>query len=158
MAKAEELFWDTGVYDELACPPLPAALVEVLRVQNGGALYPHHFYVGKDRDRFPFTDEEGCTDIMSLYGICPQCGINQIIAGETLNRQWQRDWGYPEDSVVLSHLGHGGIALHYASDPPVVINVFAEYYPTTLVDTIAPTFEAFLAGLVRDEEFVRLVS
>ncbi|MFC0437211.1 SMI1/KNR4 family protein [Kutzneria buriramensis] len=155
MADFDEIkavFWGDGTYDvqppltdeavreaeELLGVSLPAALIDLLRIQNGGM-------VACGRRRFPTTaptswaaDHAPLTDLM---GIGRTKGVTSLLDVPYLIEEWE----LPAGLVPVSGDGHCWIALDYrrSAEPTV-----------TWVDTdlraelaLAPDFRSFVEGL-----------
>ncbi len=116
---------------------LPAALVELLNVRNGGELRLSRF-------RHPAG---GSYSIHDLAGVAGGRGG----AGDLFRVPYLRgEWGVPEWAVMLSGDGHTWIALDYrvSEEPPVVY--LEEGRDGFDVVELAPSFAAFLDGLEVD--------
>jgi hypothetical protein len=146
------VFWGDGTYDvqppltnedvreaeDLLGVTLPAALLDLLRVQNGGIVacgrrrYPTSAPTSWAGDHVPLID---------LMGIGHTRGVASLLDAPDLIEEW----GLPDGVVPLSGDGHCWIALDYrrCAEPSV-----------TWLDTdrhtelaLAPDFRSFVEGL-----------
>jgi hypothetical protein len=154
-------FWTGGTYgvqppltaeavrhaEEVLGVRLPEALLELLRVQNGGTVV-------SERSAFP-TDEETSwapdhVPFDSLMGIGTAGRALTLLDTPYL----VREWGLPSPVVLLTGDGHTWVALDYREcgpdgEPSVVwldVDEEAEL-------TLAPDFRSFLDELVSDAVF-----
>lgn len=118
---------------------LPAAYLDLLRVQNGGLPRRRCFPVGR-----------GHVEITGLYGVGGWYGIDNPDRG---SRYAVWEWGYPDVGVVIAPTpsgGHDAVLLDYSESGPAgeprVIHVEAEDTKPR-VRVLAPDFAAFVAGL-----------
>ncbi len=110
---------------------LPAALLELLRLRNGGP-------VAAEYDTFPNGGEEIMFD--QLMGIGPR-NTNLLDTPYLIE-----EWGMPAPVVLLSGDGHYWVALDYrgpSAEPPVTL--FDNDFGTEVV--LAPDFRSFVEGL-----------
>lgn len=124
---------------------LPAELVDLLRVQNGGYTagfaHPMTQRTTWEEDHIPLHD---------LAGIVTD--PNHDTAQNLLSTAYMtQEWGLPPKQVLLSGDGHYWITLDYRlGDPPSVAWIDVECEEDVQV---APSFAAFLAGLVPDSAY-----
>ena len=155
MADFDEIkavFWGGGTYavqppltdeavqeaQDLLGVTLPAALLDLLRIQNGGI-------VARGRRRFPASaptswaeDHVPLTDMMGI-GRTP--GVASLIEAPDLIDEWD----LPDGVVPVSGDGHCWIALDYRrSAEPAVTWIDTERH-TEL--PLAPDFRSFVEGL-----------
>lgn len=95
---------------------LPAAYIDLLRVQNGGFLKPNTVQLGNDE----------FTGVGMLYGLGSCDGIDAEQDGKIRNVFLHEQWGYSESSLVICHDRHGGFALLLNSEDSGVIYCDAE--------------------------------
>lgn len=123
---------------------LPQALLELLRVQNGGTV------VG-ERNAFPTTERTSWAPdhvpFDSLMGIGTVEGTLSLLDTPYL----VEEWGLPSPVVLLTGDGHTWIALDYreGGEPPVVWLDADDESELRL----APDLPTFLAGLVPENSF-----
>ena len=125
---------------------LPSAYVALMRQQNGGI--PKRTCHPTDR---PTSWAEDHVAITGFLGIGRQKPYSLL--GPLGSRFMQREWGYPEFGVCICDCpsaGHDMVMLDYrASGPegePTVVHVDQER--DFRVTPLAPTFDAFVRGLV----------
>lgn len=158
MAIPDDQFWHSNYYghppltnvmladaESLLGVRLPEEYVRLLRVQNGG--YTHGF-------AFPMTQRTTWADdhvpLNDMSGIVtdPAIRTHQNILQSAYMTE---EWGLPSRQVLLSGDGHWWIALDYRHGPaPTVAWIDVECGEDIQV---APSFGAFLAGLVFNSEF-----
>ena len=125
---------------------LPDGYVALLRVQNGG--YTHRFV-------FPMTLRTSWSKdhvpLRALFGIVTDQSIRT--PQNVLETAYMTgEWGLPPRQVLLSGSGPWWLTLDYRSGPiPKIAWINAERGEDV---PVAPTFDAFLAGLVLESEFV----
>jgi hypothetical protein len=131
---------------------LPAAYIELARVQNGGI--PRNTNFRTDEATSWAEDHIAITGIYSIGG-------NKLysLCGATFNsRFWEEEWGYPSIGIYFADCpsaGHDMVALDYrACGPegePQVVHVDQEDdYRITI---LARSFEEFIRGLEPGEAF-----
>jgi SMI1-KNR4 cell-wall len=152
-----ERFWDTKsdylVQDALTDEALRAAEAELgvrlpeeyvalLRIRNGGV-------VSKQCSAFPTSERtswaEGWVGFNQMHGIGSD--FETILSSPYLTDEW----GIPGTAVLLAGDGHWWIALDYrGGDEPAVT-----WFDTELDQDmqLAPSFRAFVEGLVPEEDF-----
>jgi SMI1/KNR4 family protein SUKH-1 len=123
---------------------LPEAYVALLRIQNGGVV--------SDRcNAFPTTEQTGwAPDHVGLHELM---GIGRPLESITDAASSLDDeaWGHDANAVLLTGDGHWYIALDYrAGEEPSVLWLDIELGEEV---QLAPTFEAFVEGLVPAEQF-----
>ena len=118
---------------------LPAAFLDLLRVQNGGLPRRRCFPVGR-----------GHVEITGLYGVGGFHGIDNPDRG---SRHTIREWGFPDVGVVIAPTpsgGHDAVLLDYRecgpAGEPRVIHVETEGGGSVLT-VLAPDFASFAAAL-----------
>lgn len=130
---------------------LPASYIALMRTQNGGvpkrACYPTN------------TSTSWAEDHVAINGFL---GIGRTkiysLLGEQGSRFMQDEWGYPTLGICICNCpsaGHDMIMLDYRecgpTGEPAVVHVDQEHdYKVTL---LAPSFEAFVRGLVHESEY-----
>lgn len=156
-------FWTDGTYgvqapltdeavreaEALLGVRLPEALLELLRVQNGGGVVD-------ERSAFPSEPNSWAPDhapFDSLMGIGAAERTMSLLDTPYL----VEEWGLPSPVVLLTGDGHWWIALDYREcgpdgEPPVVWLDADDESELAL----APDFRSFLAGLVPAESFDQL--
>ena len=122
---------------------LPAAYVDLARRHNGGR-FARNAHPAPSRTTWA-RDHVGVTALAAIgrtasFSLC----------GELGSAFWLAEWGYPDIGVYIADCpsaGHDMIALDYRSPgEPTVVHVDQEWdYQIT---TLAPSFEAFVRGLV----------
>ncbi len=124
---------------------LPPPLVRLLRIQNGG--YTRGFAHPMDQ---PTTWAADHIPLNDLAGIVTD--PNHETAMNLLHTQYMtREWGLPPKQVLLSGDGHYWITLDYRKGAaPSVAWIDVECGEDL---QIAPSFAAFLDGLLPSEEF-----
>lgn len=130
---------------------LPAAYIELAQHQNGGIPVRNRHATSE-----PVSWSEKGIAVTGIYAIgeTKPCSL----LGEFGGRFWQKEWGYPDIGVYFADCpsaGHDMLCLDYRecgpTGEPRVVHIDQERaYKVTLV---APTFESFLRGLVRAEDF-----
>ena len=158
MADFDEIkavFWGSGTYDvqppltdavvreaeKLLGVTLPAALLDLLRIQNGGLVacgrrrYPTTAPTSWAADHVPLTD---------LIGIGRTKGVTSLLDTPSL----VAEWGVPAGVVPVSGDGHCWVALDYRRSGPT------GEPSVTWIDTdqhselaLAPDFRSFVEGL-----------
>lgn len=130
---------------------LPRAYVSLARVRNGGLLRRN-----AHASQTPTTWAADHVAVTGIYAIgrsarSSLCGAN----GQSL---WLNEWGYPAIGVYFADTpsaGHDMIALDYREcgpdGEPSVVHVDEEV--GFAVTPLAPTYEEFVAGLVREATF-----
>jgi hypothetical protein len=146
------VFWGDGSYgvqppltdeavkeaEDLLGVRLPAALLDLLRIQNGGM-------VACGRRRYPTTEPTSWADdhvpLTDLLGIGRTKGMTSLFDAPYLVEEWD----LPKGVVPVSGDGHTWIALDYrrAADPAVV------WLDADLATelALAPDFRSFVEGL-----------
>ena len=131
---------------------LPAAYVELLRAQNGGAPKCTAFPTD--------TATSWAEDHVAISGICGIGGKWGIDSPTLGSRFMIEEWGYPDIGVVVAQCpsaGHDAVMLDYSecgkAGQPRVIHVEVEAAAEPVITVLAPSFEAFAAGLVDADEF-----
>ncbi|MED3648801.1 SMI1/KNR4 family protein [Halalkalibacterium halodurans] len=117
---------------------LPNAYVDLIKQQNGGVIKKNAFKV-----EFPNVWDEDLIYVNFIYGI----GRNEGILD---TKHLTKEWGLPDDLVLLSGDGHTWVALDYSDkgkEPPVI------YYDTDegVKHVLADTFSDFINGLTDDD-------
>ncbi len=158
MGISKNEFWDTNYYNN---PPLtedmiltaektlgvklPARLIELLQIQNGG--YTKGFV-------FPMTQKTSWSDdhvsLTELFGIVTD---PEIESGHNIldTAYMTAEWDLPGKQVLLAGDGHWWITLDYRGrDIPTVQWIDTECDEDLV---IANTFDEFLNGLVPEESF-----
>lgn len=123
---------------------LPTELIALLRVRNGGYtrgfVYPTTEPTSWAEDHVPLDE---------LYGIGDGSGEPGLYDINT-TAYMTEEWGLPPRQVLLAGDGHTWITLDYRSDAvPSVAWIDAELGEEL---QLAPTFAAFLAGLLPNDE------
>ena len=130
---------------------LPAAYVELSRVQNGGSPNNTCF-----RTNTPTSWAEDHVALTGIYAIGKTAHYS--LGGSMSTQFWIDEWGYPPIGIYFADCpsaGHDMIALDYRecgrTGEPSVVHVDQEggYKITPLADN----FEAFIRGLEHDEVF-----
>ncbi|MED4129833.1 SMI1/KNR4 family protein [Shouchella miscanthi] len=116
---------------------LPQAYISILKEQNGGYL---------STNKFPYSPEENeHIEIEFLYGV--SSNKNE---GILQSSYFIKEWGLPNNIVLISGSGERWICLDYRSvneNPPIIfIDVELE-----LVEQIATSFDSFIKDLYRDK-------
>ena len=130
---------------------LPAFYVALMRTRNGGV---------PRRTSFPTTQATSWADdhmaITAICGIGYEKGIS--LCGDQGSQFMQEEWGYPAIGVVVCDCpsaGHDLVMLDYrACGPqgePAVVHIDQEN--DHRITPLAPSFEAFVRGLVPEEGF-----
>jgi len=126
---------------------LPQSYVDALREKNGGDLARGAFPT--DRPTNWANNHVSCRDLMGV-------GCEDGIDGETGSRYLIEEWDYPDVGIVFSTDGHTAFMFDYsacgAQGEPRVIYVDVETDPELEVLALAPTFAAFVSGLVEEIE------
>jgi hypothetical protein len=150
-------FWGTNYYQH---PPLtaesvaeaervlrvrlPIELVELLHIQNGG--YTKGFVHPMSE---PTTWSEDHVPLHDLAGIVLD-PTNSSPMNLVRTEELTQEWGLPPRQVLLSGDGHYWITLDYRhGESPAVSWIDVECGEDKL---IAPSFKAFLQGLLREAE------
>lgn len=151
-------FWDSNDYNH---PPLtddilrsaekklgvklPTRLIELLRIQNGG--YTKGFV-------FPMTQRTTWADnhvpLSDLFGIVIDKNIQ---SGQNImdSEYMIKEWGLPENQVLLTGDGHWWITLDYRGrEDPIIKWIDGECNEEV---KIADTFDEFIDGLVSQDTF-----
>ncbi|MFI6304014.1 SMI1/KNR4 family protein [Amycolatopsis thailandensis] len=164
MARFDEIlatFWGSGDYgvqqpltDESAREAekvlgvtLPSALLDLLRVQNGGSVAPAHDAFPTSR---PTSWSEDHVPFDQLMGIGRRDRTTSLLDTPYLIQEW----GLPEPLVLLSGDGHSWIGLDYRAcgrdgDPSVT---WFESDPEVEL-ALARDFRSFIEGLVPSHVF-----
>lgn len=158
MAMTAAEFWGKNTYNH---PPLtsemlayaenflgakfPRLLVELLKVQNGGYTQGFGFPMSERtswaKDHVPMDNLAGIVIDPSV-----QTAFNVLDS-----RYFESEWGLPPKQITLTGDGHWWITLDYRNgDEPSVLWADVEMDECL---PIAPTFEAFYAGLRPISEF-----
>ncbi|GAB3637357.1 hypothetical protein GCM10027422_29470 [Hymenobacter arcticus] len=130
---------------------LPAFYVALMRVRNGGVPV---------NTRFPTTEATSWADdhvaITAICGIGYEKSIS--LCGDQGSQFMLDEWGYPAIGVVVADCpsaGHDLVMLDYrACGPtgePAVVHVDQE--SDYRITPLAPSFEAFVRGLLPDSAF-----
>jgi hypothetical protein len=124
---------------------LPIELITLLRIQNGGYTkgfaHPMRQETSWAKDHVPLPD---------LGGIVTDPG-HRTAQNLLQSSYMKEEWGLPSDQVLLSGDGHYWITLDYRNGSvPSVAWIDVECGEDI---QIAPSFEAFLSGLVPDSEY-----
>jgi len=127
---------------------LPAAYVELARLHNGGYLartsHPAESPTSWAKDHV------GVTSIFAIGRTA-----DESLCGSLTSRFWVEEWGYPDIGIYFADCpsaGHDMIALDYRSPgEPTVVHVDQEV--DYRITTLAPTFAAFITGLVDDSVY-----
>ncbi|MCZ2126614.1 MAG: SMI1/KNR4 family protein [Anaerolineales bacterium] len=130
---------------------LPAAYVELARHQNGGT--PARTCHRTQESTSWAEDHVAITGIYAIGEMKPYS-----LLGEFGSQFMVSEWGYPEIGIYFADCpsgGHDMLCLDYRecgpTGEPSIVHVDQEHdYKVTFV---APNFEAFLRGLVSEEEF-----
>jgi hypothetical protein len=151
-------FWDSNYYNH---PPLtdqmvvtaetelgvklPKALIELLRIQNGG--YTKGFAYPLNQKT---TWAENHVPLSALFGIVLDRNIET--AQNIMDSEYMtKEWGLPEKQVLLTGDGHWWITLDYRDNAtPSVKWIDVECNEEI---KIADDFDQFINGLVSDESF-----
>lgn len=129
---------------------LPAAYIELMTQQNGGALSRDFFFAGEESDWADggiWVSEIFGIGFDKAYSLCGEFGSNFMI----------EEWVYPEIGICFAgtpSAGHEMFMFDYRecgkSGIPKVVHIDQEGdYRITLV---AETFEAFIKGLIPMDE------
>ncbi|AIQ21203.1 glucan biosynthesis protein [Paenibacillus sp. FSL H7-0357] len=130
---------------------LPASYIELMKLQNGGIPQNTCFPTGEAT-----SWAEDHIAISSIMGIGREKSYS--LCGDLGSRFMIEEWGYPDIGVVICDCpsaGHDVVMLDYRlcgrEGEPAVIHVDQEGdYEITF---LAGSFEAFIRGLVNDEEY-----
>lgn len=130
---------------------LPASYIELMRTQNGGFLNMTCFPTSAPTS---YADDHiGISGLFSIgslrtYSLCGRNG----------SRFWIDEWGYPDIGICICDTpsaGHDIVMLDYSecgkAGEPRVIHVDSEM--DNEITLLAPTFEAFIRGLVSDKVY-----
>jgi SMI1-KNR4 cell-wall len=134
---------------------LPEALVELLKVQNGGSVSPEF-------DAFPTTEPTSWADdhvpFADVMGIGEREVTLPLLGREAFSLldtpYLAEEWGLPSPVVLLSGDGHYWVALDYREcgfqDEPTVV-----WFDTELRTelTLANDFQSFVEGLRAGDSF-----
>ena len=121
---------------------LPPLYLELLRIQNGG--YTSESFAFPTTERTSWAED--FVELEALAGIGPHaslpCGIHNLWNAEYMFHEW----GLPPRQLLLTGDGHWWISLDYRKSfpEPEVWWLDTEMDQTL---TLAPTFDAFIAGL-----------
>jgi hypothetical protein len=124
---------------------LPQSYLDVLSEKNGGNLI--HGAFPTDRPTNWANNHVYCRDLMGI-------GCGNGIDGDTGSQYLIEEWDYPDIGIVFSTDGHTAFMLDYSTcgpqgEPRVV---YVETDPELAVLLLAPTFAAFVSGLVEEIE------
>lgn len=119
--------------------------MDTLREKNGGNLVRGGF--ATDRQTNWANNHVFCRDLMGI-------GCEDGIDGEMGSRYLIEEWDYPNIGIVFSTEGHTAFMLDYTlcgpqGEPRVV---YVDTDPELEVFVLAPTFAAFVSGLVEEIE------
>ena len=122
---------------------LPQSYLDALREKNGGYLARSAFPT--DRPTNWANNHVSCPDLMGVGG---EDGID----GETGSQYLIEEWDYPDIGIVFSTEGHTAFMLDYSAcgpqgEPRII---YVDTDPELEVFFLAPTFAAFVSGLVED--------
>ncbi len=137
-----------GEAEKLMDVRLPALLVELLTLQNGGYTSGYAFPMSR---RTSWADDH--VPFLELFGIVTDRDI--LTAQNVLDSNYlAQEWGLPEKQVLLAgDDGHWWITLDYRHGPvPKVRWIDVECGDDIL---IAGSFEEFINGLLPVDEFVQ---
>lgn len=158
MAITDDQFWGSNHYEH---PPLtdemlataeahlgvklPGEFVRLLRVRNGGYTQGFGFPMAQ-----PTTWAKDHVPLHELFGVVTDPSI--VTTQNVLETEYMtKEWDLPPRQVLLSGDGHWWITLDYRRGPiPSVAWIDVECGQDIQV---APTFAAFLNGLVPNSEF-----
>lgn len=117
---------------------LPDTYIDLIKQQNGGVIKKNAFKV-----EFSNVWDENHIYVNFIYGI----GRNEGILD---TKYLTKEWGLPNNLVLLSGDGHTWVALDYSDkgkEPPVI------YYDTDegVKHVLADTFSDFINGLTTDD-------
>lgn len=141
-----------SIEEELGGYRLPAAYIELARIQNGGRLkrtcYPMKVPTGWSADHIAITG-------ISAIGRT----ANYSLCGELGSKFWEEEWEYPPIGIYFADTpsaGHEMIALDYRGcgkrgEPCVVYLDQEDDYKIT---TVAPDFATFIKGLVDEDAYL----
>jgi hypothetical protein len=116
---------------------LPDGYLDLIRIQNGGYIHPLEFPTSH-----LVQDKEVYVELHDLAGIVPGSDELQNIM---MTDYMTSEWGLPPDQILLAGEGHWWISLDYRKGPiPCVTRLDADNEVELI---LAPTFDAFLAGL-----------
>lgn len=125
---------------------LPESYLRLVRTKNGGmpkrSCFPTPYRTSWARDHIA---------IRAILGIGGDSGIDSELLG---SHNLIREWGYPNVGVVICDTpsgGHDTVMLDYTveGDEPAVVYVDED----RVARPLAPSFEAFLSGLVDCDAF-----
>ena len=130
---------------------LPATYLELAQSQNGGP--PRRTCHRTAEPKSWSKDHVALTGIYAIGSTKP-CSL----CGDMGSKFWPAEWGYPDIGVHFADrpsTGHDMLCLDYRdcgpTGEPKVVHVGQELdYKITV---LAPTFESFIRGLQRDEDF-----
>ncbi|MET7277062.1 SMI1/KNR4 family protein [Kribbella sp. NPDC005582] len=127
---------------------LPAAYVELARLHNGGYLARTSHPVES-----PTSWAEDHVGVTSIFAIGRTA--DESLCGSLKSKFWVDEWGYPDIGIYFADCpsaGHDMIALDYRSPgEPRVVHVDQEV--DYRITNLAPTFAAFITGLVDDSGY-----
>ena len=124
---------------------LPAELIELLYMQNGGYtgvfVFPTKQATAWSTDHVPFDE---------MFGIPNDESSDRISMLDT--NYMTQEWGLPEKQVIVSGDGHWFITLDYRKGPvPSIAWIDTEMEQDV---QLAESFAKFFAGLVSKDDFV----
>jgi hypothetical protein len=133
--------------EEILGVRLPDALIELLRVQNGGSVSPD-FAAFPTKERTSWADDHVPFD--DVMGIGDREDSLSLLDTPYL----VREWGLPSPVVLLSGDGHYWVALDYrecgVQGEPSVVWLDTELRTEVL---LANDFESFIQGLRASDSF-----
>ncbi|MFC9435316.1 SMI1/KNR4 family protein [Nocardia sp. NPDC057030] len=122
---------------------LPASLLRLLRVQNGGT-------VADQWNAFPFPAPAPGIDSYAPFDVVMGVGPDGLLDTPYLIQEW----GLPSPIVLLAGDGHWWVGLDYrnrATHREPSVTFFDTDQETSVI--LAPDFETFLQGLVAADSF-----
>lgn len=129
---------------------LPAAYKELALLRNGGLLRRNAHPSPR-----PTTWAEDHIGVTGIFAIGRTVDLS--LGGSAGQQLWVEEWGYPPLGVYFADTpsaGHDMVALDYRecgpTGEPAVVHVDQEV--GYVVTRIAPSFAAFIAGLVVEDE------
>ncbi|MRN51688.1 SMI1/KNR4 family protein [Paenibacillus monticola] len=131
---------------------LPSSYIELITNKNGGSPL---------NDCFPtLTSTSWSEDHIAISGICGLGGQWGIDSDDLGSRFMIEEWGYPNIGIVVCSCpsaGHDAVMLDYREcgpdGEPCVIHVDVEVDDEPRITFLAQDFEAFIRGLVNQEEY-----